>query len=123
MAANGGPVAGAQAQMAGLGINGGGAANGAMVAVGEAHSVLPAPDLSAVQSVDTHTKALGIIQPPPDIRAIIDKAASFVARNGEHPVITRPHNMSKDEATVRTTHFCTILQVDPGRLLHCRALL
>jgi len=36
-----------------------------------------APDL-----VDSHTRALGVIQPPPDIRAIVDKTAQFVARNG-----------------------------------------
>ena len=35
------------------------------------------PDL-----VDSHTRALGVIQPPPDIRAIVDKTAQFVARNG-----------------------------------------
>lgn len=59
---------------------------GAMVAVGKAKSVsLPAPDLSKVKAVDTHTRALGIIQPPPDLRAIIDKSATFVAKNGEVP--------------------------------------
>ena len=31
---------------------------------------------------DSHTAALGIIQPPPDVRAIVDKTAQFVARNG-----------------------------------------
>lgn len=35
------------------------------------------------QTVDSHTAALGIIQPPPDVRAIVDKTAQFVARNGE----------------------------------------
>lgn len=34
-------------------------------------------------AVDTHTAALGIIQPPPEVRAIVDKTAQFVARNGE----------------------------------------
>ena len=34
-------------------------------------------------TVDSHTAALGIIQPPPDVRAIVDKTAQFVARNGE----------------------------------------
>ena len=36
-----------------------------------------------IKSVETHTKALGIISPPPDLRAIIDKSAAFVAKNGE----------------------------------------
>ena len=37
----------------------------------------------AQPTVDSHTAALGIIQPPPDVRAIVDKTAQFVARNGE----------------------------------------
>ena len=73
----------AQDKMASLSVGNGDAHPGAIVAVGEARSVLPTPDLSKVKSVDTHTRALGIIQPPPDIRAIVDKAASFVAKNGE----------------------------------------
>lgn len=32
--------------------------------------------------LETQTHAVGIIIPPPDIRAIVDKTASFVARNG-----------------------------------------
>lgn len=56
---------------------------GAMVPVGEVRSVLPSPDLSSVQAVETQTKAIGVIYPPPDIRAIVDKAANFVAKNGE----------------------------------------
>lgn len=78
----------AQQGMAGLsvgnGVNAAGVGPGAMVAVGKVKNVnLPAPDLSQVKSVDTHTKALGIISPPPDLRAIIDKSAAFVAKNGE----------------------------------------
>ena len=74
----GGPAA-AAAQMEGLSM-----ANGAgqMVAVGEARTVLPRPDLSGIKGVDTQTHAIGIIHPPPDIRAIVDKTAQFVARNG-----------------------------------------
>ncbi|KAK1386849.1 hypothetical protein POM88_015027 [Heracleum sosnowskyi] len=34
-------------------------------------------------SVATHTNTIGIIHPPPDIRNIIDKAASYVAKNGQ----------------------------------------
>jgi len=58
--------------------------NGAIVAVGEARTVLPTPNLSAVKSVDTQTRAIGLIHPPPDIRAIVDKTADFVGRNGEN---------------------------------------
>lgn len=33
-------------------------------------------------SVATHTRTIGIIHPPPDIRSIVDKTAQFVAKNG-----------------------------------------
>ncbi|OIT06962.1 PREDICTED: probable splicing factor 3A subunit 1 [Nicotiana attenuata] len=33
-------------------------------------------------SVATHTRTIGIIYPPPDIRSIVDKTAQFVAKNG-----------------------------------------
>ncbi|XP_044978530.1 probable splicing factor 3A subunit 1 [Hordeum vulgare subsp. vulgare] len=33
-------------------------------------------------TVATHTRTIGIIHPPPDIRVIIEKTASFVAKNG-----------------------------------------
>jgi hypothetical protein len=59
-----------------------GPSNGAVVAVGEVQSSLPKPDLAGVKAVESHTKALGIIHPPPDIRAIVDKTAAFVAKNG-----------------------------------------
>ncbi len=72
---------------------------GAIVAVGEARTVEPGtaivasgavgsstatyiPDLEGLKKVITHTKAVGVILPPPDIRAIIDKTAQFVAKNG-----------------------------------------
>lgn len=54
---------------------------GAIVPAGPVKSVLPSPNLSAVK-VDTQTRAIGLIQPPPDIRAIVDKTAQFVAKNG-----------------------------------------
>jgi hypothetical protein len=54
----------------------------AIVAVGEARTALPKPDLSDVKQVDSQTKAIGLIHPPPDIRAIVDKTAQFVARSG-----------------------------------------
>lgn len=37
---------------------------------------------SAPTSVATHTRTIGIIYPPTDIRNIVDKTASFVAKNG-----------------------------------------
>jgi hypothetical protein len=61
-------------------------AAGAIVAVGQARSAgskLPAADLEGVKQLLTQTKAIGIILPQPDIRAIIDKTAQFVAKNGE----------------------------------------
>ncbi len=64
--------------MAAPGANGVEAA--AIVPVGEARTVLPAPDLG--EPIDTQTRAIGVIYPPPDIRAIVDKTAQFVARNG-----------------------------------------
>ncbi|KAK3036946.1 hypothetical protein RJ639_030911 [Escallonia herrerae] len=33
-------------------------------------------------SIATHTRTIGIIHPPPDIRSIVDKTATFVAKNG-----------------------------------------
>lgn len=37
---------------------------------------------SKPNSVATHTRTIGIIHPPPDIRNIVDKTAQFVAKNG-----------------------------------------
>ncbi|OWM63132.1 probable splicing factor 3A subunit 1 [Punica granatum] len=37
---------------------------------------------SAPATVATHTRTIGIIHPPPDIRNIVDKTAQFVAKNG-----------------------------------------
>ncbi|KAL0398081.1 UNVERIFIED_CONTAM: putative splicing factor 3A subunit [Sesamum radiatum] len=37
---------------------------------------------AAPASVATHTRTIGIIYPPPDIRNIVDKTAQFVAKNG-----------------------------------------
>ncbi|KAJ8459149.1 hypothetical protein OPV22_032075 [Ensete ventricosum] len=36
----------------------------------------------AAAPVATHTRTIGIIDPPPDIRVIIDKTVAFVAKNG-----------------------------------------
>ena len=54
---------------------------GAIVPAGPVKSSLPSPNLTQVK-VDTQTRAIGLIQPPPDIRAIVDKTAQFVAKNG-----------------------------------------
>ncbi len=54
-------------------------AAGALVPVGEVRSVV---STGAGLASETHTHAIGVIVPPPDIRAIADKTAAFVARNG-----------------------------------------
>lgn len=63
--------------------NGLSALNGdtSMVAVGGVHT-LPAPQLAELRKVITHTRQVGVVLPPPDIRAIIDKTAQFVTKNG-----------------------------------------
>lgn len=51
---------------------------GAIVPVGEVKS-----SLSAKQTeIETQTHEIGLIVPPPDIKAIADKTAQFVAKNG-----------------------------------------
>ncbi|KFM23650.1 putative splicing factor 3A subunit 1 [Auxenochlorella protothecoides] len=52
---------------------------GAIIPVGSAQSSLPAPDLAGL---DTQTRKIGLIYPPPDIRAIADKTALYVFKNG-----------------------------------------
>lgn len=42
----------------------------------------PDPTPTPAKSVASHTKTIGIIYPPPDIRSIVDKTAQFVAKNG-----------------------------------------
>ncbi|CAM8892247.1 unnamed protein product [Rhodiola kirilowii] len=37
---------------------------------------------TAPAAVATHTRTIGIIHPPPDIRSIVDKTSQFVAKNG-----------------------------------------
>uniref|UniRef100_A0A7N0RHY0 Splicing factor 3A subunit 1 n=1 Tax=Kalanchoe fedtschenkoi TaxID=63787 RepID=A0A7N0RHY0_KALFE len=37
---------------------------------------------TAPATVATHTRTIGIIHPPPDIRSIVDKTSQFVAKNG-----------------------------------------
>jgi hypothetical protein len=67
---------------------------GALIAVGSAQSAAaakPTHDLEAIKQLATQTKAIGVIMPPPDIRAIVDKTAQFVAKNG---VRLRPLRLS-----------------------------
>ncbi|KAL4583176.1 hypothetical protein LXL04_007742 [Taraxacum kok-saghyz] len=47
---------------------------------------------SAPASIATHTRTIGIIHPPPDIRTIVDKTASFVAKNGPEIIISNAGN-------------------------------
>lgn len=55
----------------------------AIVAAGDVRMHLPpAEELLAIKKLATQTKAIGVILPPPDIRAIIDKTAQFVAKHG-----------------------------------------
>lgn len=54
---------------------------GAIVPVAPARSVVPTASLASLK-LETQTRAIGVIQPPPDIRAIVDKTAQFVAKNG-----------------------------------------
>ena len=60
-----------------------GGGGGQLVAAGKVQDALPAPDLGALRIVESQTHAVGLIHPPPDIRAIVDKTAQFVAKNGK----------------------------------------
>ncbi|KAE8661478.1 putative splicing factor 3A subunit 1 [Hibiscus syriacus] len=42
----------------------------------------PIEEQNKASSIATHTRTIGIIHPPPDIRNIVDKTAQFVAKNG-----------------------------------------
>ena len=65
---------------------------GAIVPVGPATSVLPTPSLAGLK-LETQTRAIGVIQPPPDIRAIVDKTAQFVAKNGVYKAVLIDRSM------------------------------
>jgi hypothetical protein len=54
--------------------------NGAIVPVGGVSSSLPGPVTG--DQLETQTHEIGLIVPPPDIKAIADKTAQFVAKNG-----------------------------------------
>ena len=49
-----------------------------LVAVGKARDAVSKP----YREIDTQTHEIGIIVPPPDIKAVADKTAQFVAKNG-----------------------------------------
>ncbi|KAK1576826.1 hypothetical protein Q3G72_016793 [Acer saccharum] len=54
--------------------------------------------ISTPASVATHTRTIGIIHPPPDIRNIVDKTSQFVAKNGpefEKRIIANNANNAK----------------------------
>eukprot|EP00955_Chlamydomonas_euryale_P112526 366134-Chlamydomonas_euryale.AAC.16 len=71
----------------------GGGVSNAIVATGEAGLHLPdASELLAIKKLATQTKAIGVILPPPDIRAIVDKTAAFVAKNGAWSACRRPRS-------------------------------
>jgi splicing factor 3A subunit 1 len=64
-------------------------------------AVQPAAAANAAMEVDSEepsAKAIGIIQPPPDIKNIVDKTAAFVAKNGpqfEQRILTNEKNTTK----------------------------
>lgn len=61
----------------------------AVVAVGDVKTHLPsAEEILSIKKLATQTKAIGIILPPPDIRAIIDKTSQFVAKHGARRNLT-----------------------------------
>lgn len=101
-----GSTAAAEKQMAGLSMANGSGQNGAIVPVGEVRSSLPRPDLAGILAVESHTKELGIICPPPDIRAIVDKTAGFVAKHGK---LSKPPEIG--HSTVSTPYTCHCLSI------------
>eukprot|EP00283_Hemiselmis_rufescens_P009358 CAMPEP_0173427322 /NCGR_PEP_ID=MMETSP1357-20121228/6540_1 /TAXON_ID=77926 /ORGANISM="Hemiselmis rufescens, Strain PCC563" /LENGTH=543 /DNA_ID=CAMNT_0014391135 /DNA_START=194 /DNA_END=1821 /DNA_ORIENTATION=+ len=56
------------------------------------------PAAEEADGPETSTMAIGVIQPPPDIKNIVDKTAGFVAKNGpqfEQRILTNERNTSK----------------------------
>ena len=66
-----------------------------------AGAVAAAPAAAATADDDapeSHTKQIGIIQPPPDMKSIVEKTAAFVAKNGpqfEARILTNERNTTK----------------------------
>lgn len=70
-------------------------ANGAVAEKPEASGTNGTMD---VEGEEISAKAIGIIQPPPDIKNIVDKTAAFVAKNGpqfEQRILTNEKNTTK----------------------------
>ena len=60
--------------------------NGALVPVSDARTATSFPSSSSREvqgSAASGAGAVGLILPPPDLRAIVDKTAQFIAKNGE----------------------------------------
>ena len=55
-----------------------------LVAVSDARTPAPLSAAGLVSSSQQGTAPIGVIIPPPDLRAIVDKTAQFIAKNGEH---------------------------------------
>jgi hypothetical protein len=71
-------------------------AGGAMVPVSDVRSARYTA-AEGGEGLETHTHSIGVIVPPPDIKAIADKTAQFVARNGEFGLLmlfSRPRWLS-----------------------------
>lgn len=64
-------------------------------------AVAPVQEPAAMEedsAPDVSSKAVGIIQPPPDMKSIVEKTASFVAKNGpqfEQRILTNERNTTK----------------------------
>lgn len=78
---------------------------GAIVAVGQVQkasgSVVNQADIDQVKKLLTQTKAIGVILPPPDIRAIVDKTAQFVAKNGKYWCATAREFLQRGHACLK----------------------
>ena len=71
---------------------------------------------SKAPTVDSHTAALGVIQPPPDVRAIVDKTAQFVARNGEwNERKKRERERERERERKRESFFFNRISIDSRR--------
>ena len=81
-------MAGAQPTANGV-MNGVAPGPGTIVPVSAVRDALPAPDLGGL-TIESQTNAIGLIHPPPDIRAIVDKTAQFVAKSGTNAPNSHP---------------------------------
>jgi splicing factor 3A subunit 1 len=72
-----------------------------MAAAATAPAPAPAPAPAAMEEDDapeSSRKAVGVIQPPPDMKSIVEKTAAFVAKNGpqfEQRILTNERNTTK----------------------------